>query len=255
MSGKKLGIVVASIAAVGLCFAIVFLPKSRQTEVGRSGQPKAVKTSQEGKGGIDAKHILGGSATTKATKNNLPGDDKHTFDYGTLPKIKADANPQVKAVAQALRDKKHPEKISTHILPKPFDAKAYQANPDAYLSAVEPGRVFQTAQPGKDVPRATAVSPRFQQVTQGQSVVLRVSAPAGAPVSFTTFDCGQFENQLGAITVKADKDGVAEAKFTTTGGTIEDMHILAASPMASGQVRFIINVKMPATGTAAMAKR
>ena len=73
---------------------------------------------------------------------------KNPFNYGTLPAIKPDANPQVKAVVEAIRQGNHPERVSVLVRPQPFDAKAYQTNPAAYLEVVEPGRVFQTAQPG-----------------------------------------------------------------------------------------------------------
>ncbi|HUY35193.1 MAG TPA: hypothetical protein VMV69_20780 [Pirellulales bacterium] len=63
---------------------------------------------------------------------------------------------------------------------------------------------------------------------------------------------GAFENQLTSITVQADAQGMAEAKFLATAGTIANIHILAASPLASGQARFIVNVAPP-EGAAASA--
>jgi hypothetical protein len=166
-------------------------------------------------------------------------------DYGTLPTIKADANPQVKAAAEAIRQKNHPERLSVLVSPKPFDAKSYKADPSAYLETVEPGRVFQTAQPGPGVPQLKPVASDFYAITQGESVTLRVNAPAGAPVSFTSFDAGQFENLLTATTVRANENGVAEVKFTATSGTINDINILAGCPTATGQVKFVVNVQMP----------
>ena len=173
-----------------------------------------------------------------------PGDkvaDPH-FDYGKTVPVKGDANPQVRSVAEALRDKNHPERLSPLVQPKPFDAAAYKANPSAYLAVVEPGRVFQTLQPGKDVPRLRPLSPQLQEVAQGESVTLRVQTVPNGVASFTSFDLGKFQNELTAITVQADDKGVAEVKFYGTPGTINEVKILAGSPMASGQIQFIVNV-------------
>jgi hypothetical protein len=174
---------------------------------------------------------------------------RNPFDYGRTPKVDPNANPQVKSVVAALKNKNHPERLSPLIAAKPFNAKEYAVHPAAYLEVVEPGRVFQTAQPGKNVPRLTAMSPGLQTVNQGESVVLRVGALPGAPVSFNSFDLGQFENQLTAITVKANEQGVAEAHFLASPGTIEDVHILAGCPTTSGQARFVVNVQMPSSET------
>jgi hypothetical protein len=171
--------------------------------------------------------------------------ERDPFDYGSLPAIKADANPQVQAVVAAIRQGNHPERVSAMMRPRLFDAKAQQADPAAYFEVVEPGRVFQTAQPGPGVPRLAAAGNTFHQVAQGQAARLRVQAPAGAPVSFTAFDGGQFDNQLSSITVRADARGVAETRLLATSGTIEDLNVLAGSPLASGQVKFVVNVQMP----------
>lgn len=156
--------------------------------------------------------------------------------------MEGNANPQVRSVAEALRDKKHPERLSALISPKPFDREAYRNDPKAYLNTVEPGRCFQSARPGKDVPQLRPLSPQFQNVAQGQFVTLKVQTAPKAPCSFTSFDLGRFENELTAITVEADERGVAETKFFGTPGTIDEVNILAASPMASGQARFMVNV-------------
>ena len=80
---------------------------------------------------------------------------------------------------------------------------------------------------------------------QGQSIPLRVRATPGAPVTFTSFDLGQFENQLTSITVQADKQGIATARFVGSSGTINDVNILVASPVNSGQAKFAVNVVLP----------
>lgn len=189
---------------------------------------------------------LPAAAPPQETKEDLA---KRVIDYGETPRLPEDLNPAVKAAAAAIRDKKRfPERLSVAVLPKPFDAAAYKTNPQAYLDVVEPGRVFQSAQPGPGVPRLESVSPYVQQAIQGQSVPLQVQAPPGAPVTFTSFDLGQFaENQLSSVTVKADADGLATANFIGSPGTIADVNILAASPLASAQAKFVVNVQLPKT--------
>lgn len=85
----------------------------------------------------------------------------------------------------------------------------------------------------------------FVEVLQGEPVPLKVRTIPNAPVTFTSFDLGSFSNRLTSITVAADKDGVATAQFTGTPGTYNDVNILAASPMTSGQVKFVITVIVP----------
>lgn len=43
-------------------------------------------------------------------------------------------------------------------------------------------------------------------------------------------------------TVQADEQGNAEATFTGTRGTVDDVHILVGSPLATEQVQFIVHV-------------
>ena len=82
-------------------------------------------------------------------------------------------------------------------------------------------------------------------IEQGQTVTLRAVAVPGAPVTFTSFDLGAFENQLTSITVRADAEGLARAQFTGTPGTVQDVRILAASPMTSGQLHYTVRVRLP----------
>lgn len=164
------------------------------------------------------------------------------FDYGRTPPVKPDANIQVAAVVRSIREQRNFEQVSTLIAPPKFDPQAYQQDPQAYIDRVEPGRVFQVLQPGADTPALRKVGPMYQEIQQGESVYLQVTAPEGAPVTFTSLDLGMFENQLTSITVKADADGLARASFVGTTGTIDDVDILAGSPVTSGNVRFIVHV-------------
>ncbi len=88
-------------------------------------------------------------------RTDAKGDKSMDIDIGTTPKVPVDANPQVKSVVEALKTGKHPERVSSLITPKPFDQAAYLADSNAYLNVVEPGRIWQVAQPGKGVPRLT----------------------------------------------------------------------------------------------------
>jgi len=165
---------------------------------------------------------------------------------GTFEPIPADANPNVESVAEALRTGKHPERLTALLPANPFDREAFEKDPAAYLAVVEPGRVWQAAQPGKGVRVLRPLGGRFHMAEQGKLVELKVLAPAGAPVTFTSFDAGAFENRLTSITVRAGKDGIARAPFKGTPGTINDIRILAASPLATGQVEFKVVVTLPA---------
>lgn len=164
---------------------------------------------------------------------------------GVNPPIRGDANPSVKSAIEALKTGKYPERLSAMALPKDFDPKRYAANPQEYLDTIEPGRVWQPAQPAEGVPASKALSPEYVEALQGEPVVLQVQTAPNAPVTFTSFDLGAFSNQLTSITVAADREGVALATYTGTPGTFSDNSILAASPWASGQVRFTVNVVVP----------
>ena len=188
--------------------------------------------------GVD---VPAGTGGTHANRAKPAGDSP--FEYGTAPSIPEDANPQVASVAAAIREKRNPEQMSSLLKPQPFDRAAYKSNPQQYINTIEPGRVFHVLQPGDGVQALVKISPKYQEVVQRESVYLKVSAPIGAPVTFTSFDMGQFENQLSSITVVSNDDGVAQVSLTGTTGTINDINVMAGSPMASGNVAFIVNVK------------
>jgi hypothetical protein len=249
MNQKKWIIGIGSIAVVVLVVTAVAMLSSSNRQVAKVG-PDIKATTTEDNNGVDAGDVLGSKDAHKTgVKSAKTADGKKVLmhDHGALPAIPGNANPQVKAVVEAVRDKNHPERLSVLASPKPFDAAAYKNNPSVYLETTEPGRVFQTAQPGEGVPVLKRVSADYSRVTQGESVLLRVKAKPGDPISYTTFDCGAFDNGLTSITVKADDKGVAVAKLTTTPGVYKDIHILAGSPMAASQVRFVVNVSLPET--------
>ncbi|MDA3963817.1 MAG: hypothetical protein PF961_23760 [Planctomycetota bacterium] len=174
-------------------------------------------------------------------------DEQDIPNYGTTPGVPGDANPNVASVVEALANPAaHPERLSPMHAPAPFNAEAYLSNPQAYLDVVEPGRVFQAAQPG-EAPRLRPAVAERQRVVQGEQVALSVKGvPSGMPVTFTSFDLGVFaENRLTSVTVPADDRGLATVHLEGTPGTIADVGILAASPATSGHIRFIVEVVLP----------
>ncbi len=162
-----------------------------------------------------------------------------------LPVLDKSMNANVKNTIEAIETGTHPERLTPVILPKKFDLAAYKANPQAYLDVVEPGRVFQSAQPGRGVPTIGSGSSMFQTLKQGEAVRLRVLTEPGAPVSWTSFDLGAFDNHLPLITKAANEEGWAEATFTATTGTTGTVNILAASPVASGRVEYVVTIQEP----------
>ena len=140
---------------------------------------------------------------------------------------------------------KFPERLTSFVLPAPFDRAAFAADPAKYLQTVEPGRVYQTAPPGAAVTPIRRLSRRYQRILQGETVTLKAQVQPGMPVTFFSAKLGQFENQLTTMTVRANAQGIAEVQFTATPGTRGDIDILAASPVHSYQAHYVINVQLP----------
>jgi hypothetical protein len=58
-------------------------------------------------------------------------------------------------------------------------------------------------------------------------------------------DLGSFGNGLTSQTVVCDSQGVAKVDFLGVAGTIGDTNIVCASPVCSGQIKFIISTFLP----------
>lgn len=187
-----------------------------------------------------------GQVTDEAAQNE-------GFPYGKNPAVPIDANVQVVAVADAIKNRKqdpraYAKAVSSHALADAFDQAKYESDEDyreSYVKNPQPSRVFQTAQPGPGVPQLRRMTVPYQKVVQGESTELKVRAVPGAPVTFTSFDLGRFDNELTSITVEADALGDARVNFQGTPGTIDDVNILAASPVTSGQVKLVVHVVLP----------
>ena len=171
---------------------------------------------------------------------------------GSTPAVPGDANANVRSVVEAALSGTHPERLTPLIAPAPYDHQRFLANPQAYLDVVEPGRVFQSAQPGEGVLQLDLVGDAVATIPQGGHTTLRVRTVPLAPVTFTSFECGAFANRLTSTTVRADAQGIASAEFTAPPGTLNDVTILAGSPLASGQINFCVTV-VPAVAQQAPA--
>jgi hypothetical protein len=185
--------------------------------------------------------------------NQKQAEGESTIAYkmiqGYSPDIDPNTNAQTQVVAASLKTRENPERFSSFIVPKSFDADAFKADPkgyaESYAAIVEPGRVFASAQPGEGISSISTNSSRLHRVKQGESVTLTAKAIPYAPVSFWTENLGSFENKLTAITVVADENGDASTTFLASGGTIHEVNVLASSPVTSGQLRFIVSVRIP----------
>ena len=174
----------------------------------------------------------------------MPENTSSLPNPGLSPLVPTDHNKSTKKVAAALKNKKHPERVSSYIAPAPFDEKKFRADPNAYLAEVEPGRIYQSAQPGKNVPRIKILSKAFSNVVQGEKVFFKVKVNSGDPVTFHSSEMGEFSNRLSTITVRANEEGVAKAEFLTTPGMQGLVNVLVASPRTSGQAHFYVNVNL-----------
>lgn len=148
------------------------------------------------------------------------------------------------SVREAIATKASPERLTALAEPAPFDRAAFEADPDKYLGTVEPGRCFQTKEAAgpEDVHLTMASKPRAT-IRPGEKAVLMVQGAPGAPVTFTSFDGGLFEeNRLGSVTVRADARGYAFVHYTAGPGIVGDIQIQAGSPMAVGAQTFLVRV-------------
>lgn len=184
--------------------------------------------------------------------NSEAHDDIHEYNdflingYGKTPEIGQRDTKPVQSVIEALNTGKYPERVSIAIKPKAFDEKRFVNDAkfkQKYLDTVEPGRVRQSKNPGRDVPKIKRLSPYYQEVYQGEKVPLKVKALPGMPVTFTSLDLGMFSNGLTSMTVLCDSQGFANVEFHGMEGTAADTNILVSCPVTSGQLKFIVFTK------------
>jgi len=136
--------------------------------------------------------------------------------------------------------------LSPFIAPRDFNPTKYKASKKYrtdYLNTHEPGRVYQVAQPGKEVTVLQRVSNVYQEVEQGSKVTLEVKGKPGYPCTFTSMDLGMFENGLTSITKEANSNGKVAVEFHGVPGTIANTNILCSSPVCSTRLKFIVFTK------------
>lgn len=165
---------------------------------------------------------------------------------GKQPAIPADANPTVANLYATLKSGGS-HTFGLHTEAPPFDLVAFKSDPQRYLEQFAPNRVYQAAQPGPGVPPLAPASRSTHSMVAGESVRLPVKTRPGYPVTYVALDLGAFQNQLNAITVVANDQGIAEAIYTATPGTINRSHVLVGSPGASGQISFELQIRLPAS--------
>jgi len=90
------------------------------------------------------------------------------------------------------------------------------------------------------------MSPYYQKIVQGETVVLRAQGEPNMPVSFYAPQLGVFEaSKTSSVSVQADEKGIAEARYTATAGTHGDTPIIASSPVNTKRTRFVVHVVLP----------
>ena len=132
--------------------------------------------------------------------------------------------------------------LSTSSKTEPFNLEAYLASPEDYLVKTRPGRIRQTATPGKGVIPLQAQGGQYFQVLQGESVFLTAKAEPKMPVTFHTQQLGEFDNRLKTISVAADKEGVARVRYHAVAGVAGVVSVTAASPVHSGRLDYVVEV-------------
>lgn len=228
-----------------LCIALWVTVKNQDY----SSSPVSIKEKEEKKAERKLSNVLTQAQREKQLKEEKLSQAEQTlkmqrdFSVGSNKPFDPNANRDTQAVAEALKTGKHLERLRMFST-KPFDIKAYKADPKKFLAEnpVVPSRCFQSANPGKDVPKLKRKSPYFQRVNKGETIELEVQVIAGAPVTWTAFsNAGYFDNNLISITKIADANGKAKVSFTGT--LTKETDILAASPMTSGTARYKIKVQ------------
>ncbi len=264
------------IAIPALVFSFYISTREPNTELSDS-DPQVRRNRSRVIGGVerpisDITKVRVGSGLDKKTAKTAPDNSKVEYQFGqvTCPKVPIlswGQNKQMDSVMEAASSGKYPERLSPIHSARPFDVEAWKSDPKVYqvvgkvdasvkssnstklvafqeaeanyLDVVEPARIYDVAQPDVDVQLLQSASEPFYMIKDGEAVRVGVKTLPLAPVSLTAFGVGTFDNGLAAITTVADENGIATAVFTTSTGT-DTIHILAGSPVTSGNVRFIV---------------
>ena len=249
-----LGLAVATAAAA----AIVLTPGANDARAQAGGRAPVVAAAAD-RGLLSPTLDLAAVPGVRAVRLESLGLDVAVPTDATPAELTRWADQRAsRAPAEVAR---HPERISMNVSTEPFvervtgrrgpavDGLLVAVEPGAlsgYLAVAEPGRIFDARPAALGTPAIRFAGESAVEVHSGSATKLRVRVLPEAPVSFTALDGGAFQNGLNAITVLADRDGVASAVFTAT----PDVHglgaVAAASPLTSGRVSFLIDVADPA---------
>lgn len=237
-----LGVVCACVVLVlGVAYFGNERPEAKNPQDGASEKSLA-SNAKEMVGGIE--RAVGEAERLNRVSAKRSGSVKKIQGYS--PSVDPSLNSQTKSVFEALQSKTTPERYSSFVIKETFDRDQFLSRgkeySEEYAKIIEPGRVYTSAQPGEGVVAIHSLGKRFHRVTQGETVVLKVRAAPLSPVTFSSPRLGTFESGLSSVTVVATEKGEASASFTATGGTIDEVQVLAASPVNSGQVKFTISV-------------
>ncbi len=171
------------------------------------------------------------------------------YDFGTTPAIPVDSNETTKKLAESRGNPKLDYRRSSLVPAPKFDRTAYEADPQAYLTEIAPGRINQALSPGKDVTPIKRVGNYFHDgVLPGESVKLKVKTEPKMPTTFKA-QLGAFENRLSTITVAANENGIAQVNLKIDGGISGELEVKAVSPVHSDTARWLIEVVAPRTTT------
>lgn len=191
-------------------------------------------------------------ATEPITKDRSPGVKAMAFEargddlvfqrvVPDVDPIDPDLNEETRSISEGIREGL-PQRLSLEFSGPPFDPDRYAEDPESYLKTFEPSRALRPAAAGPDVPVIASTASPQTELAQGESVRLVASLPASTPVTFTSLNGGRFQNDLPSITVAADADGNATVEFTASASAASRVMIMAASPVASGKLRYNIGV-------------
>ncbi|OVE82727.1 hypothetical protein BVY04_00220 [bacterium M21] len=254
--------VIVILGFVGLYFVGTSIREGAIQKEQTAGQAEgdSGSTVKVGPAVVDLKHL---NSTDKRPVNpdaeRLMRNDRiaATEGYGKTPGLTEEEkkHPQVRSAIEALNTGKHPERVSAMFPATRFDRnrfvndKEYREN---YLKVAEPGRVFQEDQQAKT--QIQRISPYFQEVVQGKSILLEVKGAPGMPVSATSFDLGKLGNGLTYETKVFDSKGYAGFKFMGMPGTVNGSNILVSSPACRGRLKFIAHTLLPQVADETLSK-
>jgi len=178
-------------------------------------------------------------------ENNRTLNNSKGYHPGASPRVNPKSNPNTRSVYESIGDPKLAYRSNSMIPAPKFDRDSYEADPQAYLDEMAPGRIWQSLPPGENVVPIERSGQYIQQLVQGESVKLSAKAEPGMPVTFHSSNIGQFENQLSSITVRTGDDGIASATFRASAGTRGEIDLIASSPVHSDLARWLVEVIRP----------